>query len=110
MVDLMSVFNDVSLTVKVLWAVWMMWAVAQFVWLRRARVVAAPPRTLPSPSYGAGQRRSAPVSNQPLRQDVAKLQEAVAQRKMREAAASATPRANDGNVTVVATDSVRVAS
>lgn len=81
MAELIALFNDISTPLKLLWAVWLMWAVVQTVWYRRGRVVPAlPPRSVPS--YGSGQRRSAPVSSQPLRNDVAKLHEAVAQRKV----------------------------
>jgi hypothetical protein len=99
MAELIALLNEISTPVKLLWAVWLIWAVVQTVWYRRGRVIPPqPPRSVPS--YGSGQRRSAPVSNQPLRSDVAKLHEAVAQRKVsRDAGSNATARPAGQNAT-----------
>jgi hypothetical protein len=110
MAELIALLNEISTPLKLLWAVWLMWAVVQTVWYWRGRIVPAPPPRSVA-SYGSGQRRSAPVSNQPLRSDVAKLHEAVAQRKVvRVAGGSATVRPDGQTATGAAVEPAPAAS
>ena len=54
--DLMAILDDLSLPVRVAWAVWFAWAGLQFIWYRRSRPQERVYRTTPARPRPSGSR------------------------------------------------------